>query len=199
MRLGISSLPLSFGNPFRSGATPTIYFTPALFDGLTRIDKAGALQPWLAVSWEAVDQNTWRIHDRGLDPHPTTHMTHLGDPPKHGFHLEKILLGAAPTQEPTHTNSRPWHDTQITTLGLPPCGPPPPHDHDVPPAMWSGAPARSPCPTPSGPCPDWASHIPLWTPPSCFFSFFVGHFFLISFLICSVVHLILVLIFFLFS
>jgi peptide/nickel transport system substrate-binding protein len=61
MRLGISSLPLSFGNPFRSGATPTIYFTPALFDGLTRIDKAGALQPWLAVSWEAVDQNTWRI------------------------------------------------------------------------------------------------------------------------------------------
>ena len=61
MRLGMSSLPLSFGNPFRSGATPTIYFTPALFDGLTRIDEDGALHPWLAVSWEAIDQNTWRV------------------------------------------------------------------------------------------------------------------------------------------
>lgn len=61
MRLGMSSLPLSLGNPFRSGATPTIYFTPALFDGLTRIDRNGALQSWLAVSWEAMDQNTWRV------------------------------------------------------------------------------------------------------------------------------------------
>ncbi len=61
MRMGMSSLPLSLGNPFRSGATPTIYFTPALFDGLTRIDNDGMLQPWLAVSWDATDQNTWRV------------------------------------------------------------------------------------------------------------------------------------------
>jgi len=62
--MGMSSLPLSLGNPFRSGATPTIYFTTALFDGLTRIDKDGALQPWLAVSWEALDEKTWRIRLR---------------------------------------------------------------------------------------------------------------------------------------
>lgn len=64
MRMGMSSLPLSLGNPFRSGATPTIYFTTALFDGLTRIDKDGTLKPWLAVSWEALDEKTWRVRLR---------------------------------------------------------------------------------------------------------------------------------------
>jgi peptide/nickel transport system substrate-binding protein len=64
MRMGMSSLPLALGNPFRSGAAPTIYFTPALFDGLTRIDQDGNLQPWLAISWEAKDQTTWRIRLR---------------------------------------------------------------------------------------------------------------------------------------
>ncbi|MEQ9110131.1 MAG: ABC transporter substrate-binding protein [Rhodospirillaceae bacterium] len=64
MRMGMSSLPLSLGNPFRTGATPTIYFTPALFDGLTRITRDGTLMPWLAVNWEAVDETTWRIQLR---------------------------------------------------------------------------------------------------------------------------------------
>lgn len=64
MRMGMSSLPLSFANPFRSGATPTIYFTTAIFDGLTRIDKNGSLHPWLAVSWEAIDEKTWRVQLR---------------------------------------------------------------------------------------------------------------------------------------
>lgn len=64
MRMGMSSLPLSLGNPLRTGATPTIYFTPALFDGLTRITREGELLPWLAVSWEAKDSNTWSIRLR---------------------------------------------------------------------------------------------------------------------------------------
>lgn len=61
LRMGMSSLPLSLGNPMRSGATPTIYFTPAIFDGLTRLSREGALQPWLAVAWEPKDSKTWTI------------------------------------------------------------------------------------------------------------------------------------------
>ncbi len=64
MRMGMSSLPLYFANPMRTGATPTIYFTPALFDGLTRLDRAGNLLPWLATSWEAKDTKTWIIKIR---------------------------------------------------------------------------------------------------------------------------------------
>ncbi len=61
LRMGMSSLPLSFGNPMRSGATPTIYFTPAIFDGLTRLDREGNLLPWLAVAWEPKDTKTWAV------------------------------------------------------------------------------------------------------------------------------------------
>lgn len=61
MRMGMSSLPLSLGNPLRSGATPTIYFTPAMFDGLTRIDRKGNVLPWLAVAWEPKDKKTWTV------------------------------------------------------------------------------------------------------------------------------------------
>jgi len=64
MRMGMSSLPLSLGNPLRSGATPTIYFTPALFDGLTRMDRQGTLLPWLAVGWEPRDTKTWAVRLR---------------------------------------------------------------------------------------------------------------------------------------
>jgi peptide/nickel transport system substrate-binding protein len=61
LRMGMSSLPLSFGNPMRSGATPTIYFTPAIFDGLTRLDREGNLLPWLAVAWEPKDTKAWTV------------------------------------------------------------------------------------------------------------------------------------------
>ncbi len=64
MRMGMSSLPIYFANPMRTGATPTIYFTPAIFDGLTRMDRNGNLLPWLAVSWEAKDTKTWTVRIR---------------------------------------------------------------------------------------------------------------------------------------
>ena len=64
LRMGMSSLPIYFANPMRTGATPTIYFTPAIFDGLTRIDRGGNLLPWLAVSWEAKDTKTWTLRLR---------------------------------------------------------------------------------------------------------------------------------------
>ncbi|MDX2144367.1 MAG: ABC transporter substrate-binding protein [Rhodospirillaceae bacterium] len=60
-RVGLDSLPLSFGNPFRTAQIPSIYTTSAIFDGLTRIELDGTLQPWLATSWESVDGVTWRF------------------------------------------------------------------------------------------------------------------------------------------
>jgi len=61
VRIGIDSLPLSFGNPFRTAQIPTIYMTSAIFDGLTRIDLDGTLRPWLATQWSSTDAVTWRF------------------------------------------------------------------------------------------------------------------------------------------
>jgi len=61
LRMGMSSLPLSLGNPMRSGATPTIYFTPAIFDGLMRLSRDGDLEPWLAIAWEPKDTKIWSV------------------------------------------------------------------------------------------------------------------------------------------
>ena len=61
LRIGTTALPPTLGNPYRNTGTPHIFTWTATFDGLTKIDKAGALQPWLATAWEAVDELTWRI------------------------------------------------------------------------------------------------------------------------------------------
>ncbi|MBL8644227.1 MAG: ABC transporter substrate-binding protein [Rhodospirillaceae bacterium] len=61
IRLGIDSLPLSFGNPYRTAQIPSIYVLSALYDGLTRIGVDGTLRPWLATSWESDDAVTWRF------------------------------------------------------------------------------------------------------------------------------------------
>lgn len=61
IRIGIDSLPLSFGNPYRTAQLPSIYVLSALYDGLTRIDQNGTLKPWLATSWESTDGVTWRF------------------------------------------------------------------------------------------------------------------------------------------
>jgi peptide/nickel transport system substrate-binding protein len=61
IRVGIDSLPLDFGVPYRSAQIPTTYTTAAMFDGLTRIDLSGELKPWLATSWESTDALTWRF------------------------------------------------------------------------------------------------------------------------------------------
>ncbi|NIL97181.1 MAG: ABC transporter substrate-binding protein, partial [Planctomycetales bacterium] len=36
-----------------------IYTMGAMFDGLTRVDEHGQLQPWLATSWENTGPLTW--------------------------------------------------------------------------------------------------------------------------------------------
>ncbi len=64
IRIGTTALPPTLGNPFRNTGTPHIYTWTATFDGLTRIDRQGALIPWLAVDWETTDERTWTIRLR---------------------------------------------------------------------------------------------------------------------------------------
>lgn len=46
------------------GLSSSAYIMMHLFDGLTRLDADGSLQPSLAESWELIDNNTWRFYLR---------------------------------------------------------------------------------------------------------------------------------------
>lgn len=61
LRVGNVTMPPSVGNPFRNTGTPHIFTWSSLFDGLTRIDAQGRVNPWLAVGWTNLDSLTWRI------------------------------------------------------------------------------------------------------------------------------------------
>jgi peptide/nickel transport system substrate-binding protein len=61
VRVGITALPPSYGNPFRTSLTPTVFATAAVFDALTRFNGDYELEPWLATGWEPVDARTWRF------------------------------------------------------------------------------------------------------------------------------------------
>jgi len=61
LRIGVNAMPPSLGSPFRTSLPPTIYFTGAVFDALTRFDDKGDLRPWLATAWQPVDAVTWRF------------------------------------------------------------------------------------------------------------------------------------------
>ena len=61
LRIGVQGIPLTQGNPFRNTGVPNIWTMGATFDGLTRIDEYGEVQPWLATSWETTGPLTWVI------------------------------------------------------------------------------------------------------------------------------------------
>ena len=61
LRVAVTTLPLQQGNPFMSALMPTITTTGAIFDSLTKFNRAGQIEPWLAVSWESADAKTWRF------------------------------------------------------------------------------------------------------------------------------------------
>lgn len=46
------------------GLSGSAHIMMAMFDGLTRLDPDGTLQPSLAESWELIDNNTWRFNLR---------------------------------------------------------------------------------------------------------------------------------------
>ncbi len=64
LRVGVQAIPLTKGNPYRNTFTPNIYTMGAIFDGLTRIDEHGQVQPWLATSWENTGRLSWVIQLR---------------------------------------------------------------------------------------------------------------------------------------
>jgi peptide/nickel transport system substrate-binding protein len=64
LRVGVQAIPATMGNPYRNTFTPNIYTMGATFDGLTRIDEYGQLQPWLATRWENTGPLTWVFHLR---------------------------------------------------------------------------------------------------------------------------------------
>ena len=59
LTLGVEMLPPTLGNPHQNVSLPGTLPLQAVFDSLTRISPDGAAGPALAISWEAVDQNTW--------------------------------------------------------------------------------------------------------------------------------------------
>lgn len=61
IRVATSTLPLQQANPFTSALMPTITTTGAVFDTLTKFNRAGQLEPWLALRWARTDGNTWRF------------------------------------------------------------------------------------------------------------------------------------------
>jgi peptide/nickel transport system substrate-binding protein len=62
LRIGVPTLPIYMGNPFRASQAPATFTYSAIFDSLTIIDvRTGTLEPWLATAWEAIDPLTWRF------------------------------------------------------------------------------------------------------------------------------------------
>lgn len=61
LRVALYALPDAGGIPFVGIIQPTIFVWPAIFDGLTQIERDGTVVPALAVSWQAVDELNWRF------------------------------------------------------------------------------------------------------------------------------------------
>jgi peptide/nickel transport system substrate-binding protein len=61
LRLALPELPPGLGYPYRVMTMPTLYTVSAMFDGLTRIDSEGVVQPWLATSWTQTTPTTWTL------------------------------------------------------------------------------------------------------------------------------------------
>ena len=64
LRLALPELPPGMGYPYRVMTMPTLYTVSAMFDGLTRIDEHGTVQPWLATSWTQTSPVTWELELR---------------------------------------------------------------------------------------------------------------------------------------
>lgn len=61
LRVGVTSLPPAYGNPFTAMGLPGGLTWQQLFDGLTRLDESGNLSPALAEDWQLVDPLTWHF------------------------------------------------------------------------------------------------------------------------------------------
>lgn len=65
LRIGMSALSNSLGNPFTTFSAPSSYLWSAMFDTLTINDnRSGENRPWLATKVEQLEPLVWRAHLR---------------------------------------------------------------------------------------------------------------------------------------
>jgi len=60
-RIGMTTLPGSKGNPYFSTATSPNYFWTSIYDTLTLVDEQGGVVPWLALSWDMIEDTVWLL------------------------------------------------------------------------------------------------------------------------------------------
>ena len=61
LRMGSKGLPAVLGNPYTGNGSPGNFLWTAMFDGLTALDKNGAISPALATSWKLVTPTSWQF------------------------------------------------------------------------------------------------------------------------------------------
>ena len=61
LRMGSKGLPAVLGNPYTGNGSPGSFLWSAMFDGLTALDKNGAISPALATSWKLVTPTSWQF------------------------------------------------------------------------------------------------------------------------------------------
>ena len=64
LRIGITSLPPTYGNPYGATGLPGALTWQQIYDGLTELDENGHVRGALSTGWELVDPFTWRFHLR---------------------------------------------------------------------------------------------------------------------------------------
>lgn len=107
LRVAINGLPPEKGNAFSNIQTPSILLIGGIFDGLTRMTKQGGVDPWLATSWRALDELTWRFtlrddvvfsngkpFDADAVAHTVNYLTGEG-PPTEGLRRDLRFLDGA--------------------------------------------------------------------------------------------------------
>lgn len=64
LRYGVERLPVAPGGPYAARDMAANVLHSALFDGLTRLNANGDLEPALALSWEALTPTSWKFQLR---------------------------------------------------------------------------------------------------------------------------------------
>ncbi len=61
LRMGAKGLPAVLGNPYTGNGSPGSFLWTAMFDGLTALDKNGAISPALATGWKLNTPTSWQF------------------------------------------------------------------------------------------------------------------------------------------
>jgi peptide/nickel transport system substrate-binding protein len=61
LRVAVSEIPKSRGNPYGAIFTPSSFTWSAMFEAITHVDGKGALVPWIATGWVQTAPTSWRF------------------------------------------------------------------------------------------------------------------------------------------